>query len=158
MTSILRKIEDDLNSKEEEEDLNYNITLKVEDHLSLLLRNAVLASPSFSWAWHSSAPACLFVIAVFSFYDLKGLCLKTFANFITEKLQHWNLIKSGRKIYVFLRLSNLYERVCLVVRPTGRPIRQLICFLFFVSTHYVPTCPKHNIVNTIAIFQFRPLF
>ena len=48
MTSILRKIEDDLNSKEEEEDLNYNITFKVEDHLSLLLRNAVLASPSFS--------------------------------------------------------------------------------------------------------------
>jgi hypothetical protein len=35
------------------------MSFKIEAHLSILLGNDGLASPSFIWAWHILAPACL---------------------------------------------------------------------------------------------------
>ena len=52
-----------------EDDLIFLLIVQIEPNLSFLLRNGGLASPSFVWSWHSSAPACfdIFVKNAISF-------------------------------------------------------------------------------------------
>ena len=44
----------------------------MDDHFSVLL---TLASPSFSWAWHSSAPACSLLFSLIWLYQCHCCCL-----------------------------------------------------------------------------------
>jgi hypothetical protein len=64
-TSIILKMEDNLyfsTMEKMENDLNFKVNERwwpqIEYHHSFLQSKAGLASSSFTWAWHSSAPSC----------------------------------------------------------------------------------------------------
>ena len=46
----------------------------MEDNNSYFIGTAGLASASFSWAWHSSAPACFYIITIWPTWPIASVC------------------------------------------------------------------------------------